>query len=52
MTHKEQAYIPSLSEIGNVVLADAQRQRQQKVKRQAIEKLQSKYQVIDRDRRQ
>jgi peptidyl-prolyl cis-trans isomerase C len=52
MTHKEQAYIPSLSEIGTVVLADAQRQRQQKVKRQAIEKLQSKYQVIDRDRRQ
>ncbi|MDG0968631.1 MAG: peptidylprolyl isomerase [Porticoccaceae bacterium] len=52
MTHKEQAYIPPLSEIGSIVLADVQRQRQQKVKRQAIQKLQSKYEIIDRDQRQ
>ena len=42
------AYIPPLEEIAANVFADAQRQQQQQVKRQAIDKLMAKYQISDR----
>jgi hypothetical protein len=42
------AYIPPLEEIAANVFADAQRQQQQQVKRQAIDKLMTKYQISDR----
>jgi peptidyl-prolyl cis-trans isomerase C len=41
------AYIPPLEEIASNVFADAQREQQQKIKRQAIEKLMAKYQISD-----
>ncbi len=41
------AYIPPLEEIASNVFADAQREEQQKIKRQAIEKLMAKYQISD-----
>jgi peptidyl-prolyl cis-trans isomerase C len=41
------AYIPPLEEIASNVFADAQRQQQQEIKRQAIEKLMAKYQISD-----
>lgn len=42
------AYIPPLEEIASNVFADAQRQQQQQVKREAIDKLMAKYQISDR----
>jgi len=41
------AYIPPLEEIASNVFADAQREQQQKIKRQAIEELMVKYQISD-----
>jgi len=41
------AYIPSLEEIASNVLADAQREQQQQTKREAMEKLMARYQVLD-----
>jgi hypothetical protein len=49
LTSKVDAYIPSLTDIGGVVLADAQRQQQHELKRMAINKLMAKYQIIDPD---
>jgi len=49
LTRKVEAYIPPLTDIGGVVLADAQRQQQHELKRMAISKLMAKYQVIDPD---
>ena len=46
---KVEAYIPPLTDIGGMVLADAQRQQQHELKRMAINKLMAKYQVIDPD---
>ena len=42
------AYIPPLEEIAANVFADAQRQQQRQVKRQAIDKLMAKYRISDR----
>jgi hypothetical protein len=42
------AYIPALKEIAANVLADAQREQQQQVKREAIDKLMAKYTISDR----
>tara|TARA_B110000211_G_scaffold121781_1_gene140506 strand:+ start:49 stop:924 length:876 start_codon:yes stop_codon:yes gene_type:complete len=42
------AYIPPLKEIAANVFADAQRQQQQQVKREAIDKLMARYQISDR----
>jgi len=39
------AYIPEFDEVSSAVFADAQRQQQQEVKRQAIDKLMAKYQI-------
>jgi len=39
------AYLPEFEEISSAVFADAQRQQQREVKRQAIDKLMSKYQI-------
>jgi parvulin-like peptidyl-prolyl isomerase len=47
LTAKIDSYIPPLTDIGGVVLADAQRQQQHELKRMAIKKLMAKYQVID-----
>ena len=41
------AYIPELMAIGSSVFADAQRQQQRSIKRQAISKLMAKYQITD-----
>ena len=45
------AYIPALEEIAANVFADAQRQQQQQVKREAIDKLMAKYKISDRSDR-
>jgi len=45
------AYIPTLEEIAANVFADAQRQQQQQVKREAIDKLMAKYKISDRSDR-
>jgi peptidyl-prolyl cis-trans isomerase C len=42
------AYIPPLEEIAANVFADAQREQQQQVKREAIDKLMAKYRISDR----
>ena len=42
------AYIPELMAIGSAVFADAQRQQQRSIKRQAIFKLMAKYQITDK----
>lgn len=42
------AYIPAFEEIAATVFADAQREQQQQVKRQAIDNLMAKYQISDR----
>ena len=42
------AYIPALKEIAANVFADAQREQQQQVKREAIDKLMAKYTISDR----
>jgi hypothetical protein len=39
------AYLPEFEEISSAVFADAQRQQQREVKRQAIDKLMAKYQI-------
>jgi parvulin-like peptidyl-prolyl isomerase len=45
------AYIPALEEIAANVFADAQRQQQQQVKREAVDKLMAKYKISDRSDR-
>ena len=39
------AYVPEFEEVSSAVFADAQRQQQREVKRQAIDKLMAKYQI-------
>ena len=39
------AYVPEFEEVSSAVFADAQRQQQRDVKRQAIDKLMAKYQI-------
>ena len=46
------SYIPEFDEIASAVFADAQRERQQKIKRQAIDRLIAKYKVIDLDQQE
>ena len=46
------AYIPELAEIASTVFADAQRQRQQDIKRKTIDGLISKYNVSDQGQQQ
>jgi parvulin-like peptidyl-prolyl isomerase len=46
------AYIPELAEIASAVFADAQRQRQQDIKRKTIDGLISKYNVSDQGQQQ
>ena len=46
------AYIPEFTEIASAVFADAQRQRQQEIKRKTIDGLISKYNVSDQGQQQ
>jgi parvulin-like peptidyl-prolyl isomerase len=39
------AYVPEFEEVSSAVFADAQRQQQREIKRQAIDKLMAKYQI-------
>jgi hypothetical protein len=48
LTKNIESFIPQLNEISGVVLADAQRQQQDKIKRLAVDALRAKYQIIKR----
>ena len=44
----EQSYVPQFEEVIKIVVADATRAQQRDIKRKAIDKLISKYSVVER----